>query len=545
MKKTHNLLILLFTIFTSNLSFSQCNPPSAFETLEINNISAMLMNGGDFWWDGIALPGYEYPKGSSRTALYSGGIWLSGIADNGDLLTAAMKYRTSGFEFYPGPINSSIGAVTNNSCSVFNRFWKVSRGEIQNHLDNVSAGLPVALSQIDDVILKWPAKGNVHFISYNIEDELAPFVDLNNNNIYDPENGDYPDIKGDLSIFWVINDIGGIHGNSNGNPMGVEIQFLAYAYYDPSSAVNDATFYDVKVTKKTSGNVSDFYFGLFVDPDLGNPQDDFIGCDSMTNSGYVYNGDAFDDDYSGRPGYGNYAPIVSTTFLNKTMTSFSYLNASSPFTGSPTLPFEYRNYLKGFWRDGSPKTVGGIGYGGTISTSFTYFDNPALSSPSWSEVSALNVPGDRKYIQSSGPHSLDYMTSFEISFVTIAHPNSGSVDVGNSVLPTVAQISQLYTDSLAKGNSYDFNVGINAVNHDLITIYPNPVTSTLSLEFHGVVTGVIKLLDLNGRVIYQVDDNQNKNNIQIDMSNFENGVYLLSIETNTENRFYKILNSQN
>lgn len=538
-------MTLIYVNVTCESIFAQCSPPTASAELNINNVRALLMNGGDFWWDGVGVPRYEYPKGSSRYALFAGAMWLSALDANGNILTSAMKYRTDGYDFYSGPINSSTGTVTSSSCSVFNHFWEVRRYTIQNHLDKVTLGVPVPLSQIDNSILNWPAKGNSHFTAYSIQDDLAPFVDFNNNGIYDPENGDYPDIKGDQAIFWVINDIGGAHTNSNGTPIGVEIQFLAYAYYDQTSALNEATFYDIKVIKKTPGNASDFYLGLFVDPDLGNPQDDFIGCDTSTNTGYVYNGDSFDEDYAGRPGYAQNIPIISTTFLNKKMNSFSYFTSALDATGDPSLPVEYRNYLRGMWKDGSAKTIGGIGYGGTISTSYTYYDNPSLPSPAWSEISNSNVPGDRRYIQSCGPYSLNSMESFDLSFVTIAHPVMGSTDVSISVLPTIAQISQLYSDSLANGNTYDFPLGVNSVDKHSINIYPNPVTNILTIDLNGLDAKKIRITDLNGRVVYLGRDNQTSQFLRVDMSIFENGFYLLSVEINNERRFYKILNSHN
>tara|TARA_R110002050_G_C8962575_1_gene514655 strand:+ start:1895 stop:3532 length:1638 start_codon:yes stop_codon:yes gene_type:complete len=543
MRKTLIILTLLFVNITSKSVFSQCAPPSAFSELDINNVSAGLMNGGDLWWDGIGLPKYEYPKYSGRLALFAGAIWLSALDDNGKLLTSAMKYRNTGYEFYPGPINSTTGTVSSNSCIVFDRFWEIHRIEIQNHLNNVTLGMPVPLSQIDDAILQWPAKGNTHFNNYVIQDDLAPFKDFNNNGIYDPENGDYPDIKGDQAIFWVINDIGGVHGITNGDPIGVEVHFLAYAYYNPSSALNDATFYDIKVIKKTTGNASDFYMGLFVDPDLGNPADDFIGCDTLTNSGFAYNGDAFDDDQSGRPGYGQNTPIISTTFLNKTMNSFSSPTYAPNATGDAVSPVHYRNYLKGFWRDGTAKTIGGTGFGGTIPTSFMYFSNPASPSPAWSEVSVGNAPGDRRYIQSTGPYSLNWMEPFDISFVTIAHNVMGSNDVSVSVIPTISQIAQLYTDTLASGNKYDFALGINPIDESSIAIYPNPVTHILTIDLKNLNGGNIRIVDVNGREVYQGNANPNSQVLNIDMSIYENGFYVLSVEVNDEKRFYKILNS--
>ncbi|MBK8414466.1 MAG: hypothetical protein IPL22_08125 [Bacteroidetes bacterium] len=35
---------------------------------------------------------------------------------------------------------------------------------------------------------------------------LAPFADFNSNGIYDPQNGDYPYILGDESIYSIFND---------------------------------------------------------------------------------------------------------------------------------------------------------------------------------------------------------------------------------------------------------------------------------------------------------------------------------------------------
>ena len=539
------ILTLLCANFTSKSITAQCAPPTASTIMDINNVSVGLMTGGDFWWDGIGVPRYEYPKGSGRDALFAGAIWLSALDANGNLLTSAMKYRSTGYEFYTGPINSTTGTVTNASCASFDRFWKVDRFRIQTHLNNVTLGLPVSLAQIDDAILRWPAKGNVHFTGYSIQDDLAPFKDFNNNGIYDPENGDYPDIKGDQAIFWVINDIGGIHGITNGDPIGVEVQFLAYAYSDPSSSMDDATFYDIKVIKKTPGNASDFYMGLFVDPDLGNPADDYVGCDTLTNSGYAYNGDSFDDDHSGRLGYGQNTPIISTTFLNKPMNAFSMPTYAPNATGDAVSPVHYRNYLKGFWGDGTAKTIGGTGYGGTIPTSFMYFSNPVSPSPAWSEVTAGNAPGDRRYIQSTGPYSLNWMEPFDISFATIAHNVMGSSDISNLVLPTIAQISQLYTDSLSRGNKYDFALGINPTDQSLINIYPSPVTNILTIDLNGLIAKNIKIIDLNGREIYQDKGNSKSQILKVDMSVFENGFYLLSLEINGEKRFYKILNSHN
>jgi len=62
---------------------------------------------------------------------------------------------------------------------------------------------------------------------------------------------------------------------------------------------------------------------------------------------------------------------------------------------------------------------------------------------------------------------------------------------------------------------------------------------------NGLNGGNIRLVDLNGREVYHDKANPNSQILKVDMSIFENGFYLLSVEINDEKRFYKILNSHN
>lgn len=324
------LLTAILGISFINLSIGQiCSPPSASAELNAGNVRAGLLNGGDFWWDGISEAKYEYPKvGPGQTsihALFAGAIWLSARDNANNLKLAAMTFRIQGFDFYPGPINSNTGILDANACSFFNRFWEVQAIDIQNHISITNLGIPIPLAQIPLSILEWPAKGNTHITSFSINEELAPYKDSNNNNIYDPENGDYPLIIGDQAIFWVINDIGGIHERTGGNPLGVEVQFMAYAFADPNSPLFNSTIYEVKAINKSGINLNDFRFGLYSDPDLGNVVDDYIGCDTTLDAAFVYNFN--DTDYV----YGPNPPVISIQFLNQELEAFNlFFNGGPP-----------------------------------------------------------------------------------------------------------------------------------------------------------------------------------------------------------------------
>lgn len=39
-----------------------CDPASASANLDINNVRARIMNGGDMWWDLVGTAAYEIPK---------------------------------------------------------------------------------------------------------------------------------------------------------------------------------------------------------------------------------------------------------------------------------------------------------------------------------------------------------------------------------------------------------------------------------------------------------------------------------------------------
>ena len=82
-------LFMLFFIFLTKYSSAQqvgnCNPPSAMIDLDINNVKAGLMNGGDMWWDLVGNAKYEVPKGGGVHSLFASALWLGGIDNKGIL----------------------------------------------------------------------------------------------------------------------------------------------------------------------------------------------------------------------------------------------------------------------------------------------------------------------------------------------------------------------------------------------------------------------------------------------------------------------------
>src|SRR5690606_31893648 len=136
---------------------------------------------------------------------------------------------------------------------------------------------------------------------------------INGNGVYEPSIGEYPvlDERRDINcnrpsnqpdqmLFLVYNDRGNIHSESGGIPIGLEVHLTAFGFAT-NDEVNNMTFYRSEVINRGNEPLDNTYFGQWVDADLGNPFDDFVGCDVPRNLGYCYNGDDFDE---GILGYG-------------------------------------------------------------------------------------------------------------------------------------------------------------------------------------------------------------------------------------------------
>ena len=81
--------------------------------------------------------------------------------------------------------------------------------------------------------------------------------------------------------------------------LGWKVRAQAFAFAD-EGPVNNMTFYNYVLINQGSQILENTYFGQWLDVDLGNSNDDFVGCDVKRGLGYAYNGDN-DDDVSGGP----------------------------------------------------------------------------------------------------------------------------------------------------------------------------------------------------------------------------------------------------
>lgn len=323
---------------------AECLPAKASTELNINNVRARINTGGDMWWDLQAISEYEIPKGSTKTAMFSASLWLGGTDVNGQLKGAFQRYRGNGNDYWPGPLSiDGKASITADVCEEYDRHFVITREEVDNfRLKYNNPEYPDYT--VPEIIKSWPANGDV---ARGQSNWIAPFVDLNGDDVYDWENGEYPyyDIdnslckpvkdangnyyyettpegngiladqvlKGDQTAWWIFNDNGNIHSESRGDAIGVEIRAQAFAF-STNDEINNMTFYTYEIINRSTYRLKNTYFSQWVDTDLGYAADDYVGCDVVRGLGYCYNGDAI-DGLGKKDHYGAQPPAIGVDFF--------------------------------------------------------------------------------------------------------------------------------------------------------------------------------------------------------------------------------------
>lgn len=401
--------------------------------MDINNVRARILTGGDMWWDPVQqTPHYEVPKlppnsaEATKNSIYAGALWIGGIDDGGQLKIAAQTYRQTGNDFFPGILDDN-GNTNADVCNNFDRVWSVTSADINTLRAALAAGGgSAAVSQVPESVLLWPGRNNPYFSDFELplDKDLAPFWDDNGDGDYDPTNGDYPVINselegiyGDQMVWWVFNDKGNTHSETGGEAIGLEVSSLAFAFAT-NDEVNNMTFYKYIVDNKSSVALDSTYFGQWVDADLGDAFDDYVGCQPEEGLGIVYNCDNNDGVYGSPP------PMVGVDFfkgpnkigdfdgngtqdtIQQGMSAFTYYNNDFTVTGNPEIASHFYGYMAGVWKDGIPFTCGGNARGGTEPCPYMFPDDPT-DPTGWSECSEGIECADRRFIQASGPFRLE------------------------------------------------------------------------------------------------------------------------------------------
>jgi hypothetical protein len=494
-------------------SFAQ----TAYRTLDINNIDATISNKASIFNDGSSGR-FNVPRtqqGSlSKSTIYSSAPWMGGLA-NGQLFLAAETYRQQGRDMQQGPV---VPVYSAQHLAYWDRIWKINRTTLETFKSKVQTQQDVSGSEYTD-ILEWPAKGNV--FGGDTVTHYAPFVDVNNNHIYEPLQGDYPIIRGDQCLFTIIND-DVLHTETQSSRLKMEVHRMAYAYAT-DDVLNNTVFVDYKVINKSTQTYESFIFSSWVDFDLGNYADDYVGTDSLRNMIYAFNGDANDD---GLTGYGTTPPAQACVFLNQPLANTMYYNNTFSATGNISTPEDAYNYMKGIWKDGSPKTASDSGYQTSGDPTNYFFGGDPCTGTGWWEGASGNQPGDRRMLASMAPQSFfpDQEINLTLGFV---YARAGSGDN----IASVCALKQA-VDSVQEWFNKQPPVGMKETARQLqFSVYPNPARESFSIRGVDAKLFNVSVTDITGRMIKQMTAKPQET---IQTNDLKPGMYFVTVTTGNQ-----------
>jgi hypothetical protein len=428
------LINALFLCFWHSISAQQSE-----YTLDLNQASATLLDEGAFFAhsDSSGLhPGYEIPKGSGIHAIFSAGFWMAGLDQWGQLFLSAQRLAVPNqSDFYSGPYSIFHTYMDPNYVSKYSdAIWTVSKAEIdfhQQHFQDLGYVIP-------NSILDWPGNGDTIL---GVAAQLAPFIDLNGDLIYQPQFGEYPDIRGDKASYVIYND-DRPHLNTNGNSMRIEVHIMFYQF-SSTDFLNETTFMNMRVFNRGALFFNQFKCGFFMDGDVGGYADDYIGSDTTRKLMYFYNYDNTDVEYGTNP------PAIGAISLSHDIQNMTYFTSTSAYPyNDPGPAMEYWNFLNGTWENGAGFYYGGQGYGGPAGstntpTNFMFSGNP-YTNQGWSEVSANNPPGDRRGIMTLEDIQLNSHAQTCYDMAIIYNRNGNNLENVQGLLEVADSIRQFY-----------------------------------------------------------------------------------------------------
>ncbi len=439
MKKLNiSLYLLCLTSIFPFISSGQENCEGSFTEylLNSNNIRASFFPRGNKFTSGNG-PGFlvPYPLPQKVSTIFASAPWIGGFDDAGNPRGGYETHpNNNSRDFSVGPLTSIGTQFPDTVCGHFDKVWTVFAEDILKHKKDFEEDF--ILDDTIPAIFGWPAIGNKFFkrfngfsLPYTGNQGLAPYHDNNQDQIYNPGDGDYPIVYPSSSwpvipdqIMWMVfNDVVLSDSATERTPARFEFQLTAFAFHcQDNEILNNTVFNSYKIISRSVLSLDSVFFGMWTDYDLGCALDDFVGSDSLRSTEFVYNGDELDGDVgfdcsTGSDTYsGNIPPIQSMTYLSHPMHSFIIYNSNAD------TPVERYRLLNGNWGDGTPIRPEGDGYDEDPvlnPTRFIYNGDPRDSS-SWA---ATNVFEEGKEVQTVSSVFLGRLDPGSVEIVDLAY----------------------------------------------------------------------------------------------------------------------------
>ncbi|MCH7639556.1 MAG: T9SS type A sorting domain-containing protein [Bacteroidetes bacterium] len=520
--------------------------------LDINQVFARVFNTGALFFgnETRAGNGYFIPKTSGKSPIFAAAFWVGGLV-GGELRVAAARYTR--YEMWPGPLDSGATLPNPTDCTAYDRIFVVSREDVAHFLQTGEA---------TDDLRDWPV------------DWGAPVLDgdgIEGN--YDLEEGDQPAIMGDQMAWWVMNDVGNVHEDTRSDPLGIEVQVSAFAASRGARAIEQATYYRYVIVNRNSLTIDSAYVSLFVDADLGDATDDWIGSDTTLSMGYVFNGDDFDNPTYGI-GYGippaqGYQVVQGPVGLPNgrdddrdgvvdepderlNMTAATYFCNGCYWEGDMRGKETYFNQMQGLWWEGTPFTASGLGYqtNGPV-TKFVFPADPATGE-CWSMANdckgSFVAPSDQRLVIHTGPFRVQPGESTEVVFAMPFAQGGNHLDSVAKLRVAAEIVKNAWDTGFLAPSLVEVEPGLEPESFwlQVSAPFPNPFTdqTTIRYELSEAMVARMAVYDALGReVAVLADGEQHAGSYEVifDGADLAPGTYVVRFEAAGEERAFTMI----
>lgn len=546
-------IIILF--FISCFSFAQNHIEKYL--LHHDNISFPLDNSGIL---GDVFNGDSSQiRYKTKPVIFSAGIMLSGKNGNGLWFNGTISiFRYN--DFIPGSyINSQMDSlaylyVLKKNQKPFGPSWK-----------NWTNAVKLGASFYD-----------------GDKDGLYNPVDKNGNGTWD-ENEDRPDLLGDETIWCVYKDAASPEDRRFFDmlPQGIEIQQTVFTT-GSTPELKNTVFVRYKIINSgfVTGKLDSVYFSAIVDADIGNYNDDLIGCDTTFNTGFCYQNEP--DELFGQNTPALLVSLANGPFSYIPGVTFEDLNSNNIYD-SDDIPLDSAIIIKGKVL-GTGKKPGATNLGMTSfmqyvniwPTAYPY-DSPValrnlmqgkiyngnyIDPCEWLMGKVINEDCkniDGKFMYSGDPVYLKgWINSTNMDQIFLLNTGPFELKVNEPVEITIAYVvgegdSPLESLKLAKINSRTINFlfrnNIFEISQDttaktkkqkiiydfvLYQNYPNPFNSGTNIRYtlHRKGFTTLKIYDPLGRKLFTpVNEYQSEgvHTVKFDGKNLPAGVYFYTL----------------